>query len=152
MLKSLPVADPTTLYRIGTGRNCCVEGGPQENWGMFSYVLYQRFAAATPEFEQMTAFQAGRSQFSVRRANSDQAPRPLLGEFVSGNYFSTFGVQAYAGRALTPADDQQSSPPAAMLSHRAWQQFYGGDPKIVGSVLVLDGNPFTIVGVTPPGF
>jgi predicted permease len=152
MLKSLAVADPTALYRIGSGRNCCVEGGPQENWGMFSYVLYQRFAAATPEFEQVAAFQAGRSQFSVRRANSDQAPRPLLGEFVSGNYFSTFGVQAYAGRALTPADDQQSSPPAAMLSHRAWQQFYGGDPKIVGSVLVLDGSPFTIVGITPPGF
>ncbi len=152
MLKSLPVADPASLYRVGSGRNCCIEGGPQDDWGMFPYVLYQRFVAATPEFEQMAAFQAGRAQFSVRRGDSAQAPRPLLGEFVSGNYFSTFGVHAFAGRTLSPADDQPSAPPAAMLSHRAWQQVYGEDPKIVGSVLVLDGNPFTIVGITPAGF
>ena len=100
MLKSLPVADPASLYRIGSGRNCCVEGGPQDNWGMFPYVLYQRFIAATPEFEQVAAFQAGHSQFSVRRGNSKEPPRPLVSEFVSGNYFSTLGVQAFAGRTL----------------------------------------------------
>jgi predicted permease len=152
MLKSLPVADPASLYRIGSGRNCCVEGGPQDNWGMFPYVLYQRFIAATPEFEQVAAFQAGHSQFSVRRGNSKEPPRPLVSEFVSGNYFSTLGVQAFAGRTLLPADDQPTAPPAVVISHRAWQQVYGEDPKLVGSVLVLDGNPFTVVGITPPGF
>ena len=152
MLKSLPVADPASLYRVGEGNECCVDGGPQNNWGMFPYVLYQRFQAAAPEFEQLAAFQAGGSLFTVRRSQTDQRPKPLHGEFVSGNYFSTFGLQAFLGRTLTPADDQPAAQPAAMLSHRVWQQEYGSDPKVVSTTFMLNGNPFTIVGITPPGF
>jgi predicted permease len=152
MMKSLPVADPSRLYRIGENTDCCVQGGPQDNWGMFPYVLYQRLAAASPEFEQMTAFQAGGSQFSVRRTEAGQSPIPLRGEFVAGNYFETFGVGAQAGRILTPADDQPSAPPAAVLSHRAWQQRYGGDPKIIGATLAIDGHAFTVVGIAARGF
>ncbi len=152
MLKSLPVADPASLYRIGDGSDCCVEGGPQGNWGMFPYRLYLRFAAAAPEFEQLAAFQAGSTGFSVRPSQSNEPARPLRGEYVSGNYFSMFGVQAYAGRTITPADDQPASAPAAMLSNRVWQQQYDSNPKIVGSTFMLDGQPFTIVGITPPGF
>ena len=51
MLRSLPVSDPSMLYRIGDGNDCCVEGGPQERWGMYSFPLYERLKAATPEFE-----------------------------------------------------------------------------------------------------
>src|ERR1700760_4801998 len=153
MLKSLPVVDPSSLYRIGDGNDCCVEGGPQdEGWGMFSYQLYKRFEAAAPEFEQMTAFQAGGSQFSVRRGETDRETKPLRGEYVSGNYFATFGLQAFAGRTLLPSDDKPSAAPAAMLSYRAWQQQYGADPKVVGSSFILDSHPFTIVGIAPPGF
>jgi predicted permease len=152
MLKSLPVADPASLYRVGEGNDCCVNGGPQDHWGLFPYQLYQRFDAAAPEFEQLAAFQAGRSQFSVRRSDANQKATPLSGEFVSGNYFATFGVRAIAGRALTQADDQPSAAPAAMLSHRVWQQEYASDPKIIGTSFMLDGHPFTIVGITPPGF
>ena len=152
MLKSLPVVDPSSLYRVGDGNDCCVEGGPQTNWGMYSYQLYQRFQQAAPEFEQLAAFQAGGSQFSVRRGEIDRLAKPLRGEFVSGNYFATFGVQAFAGRALVPADDQAAASPAAMLSYRAWQQEYGADPKVVGAIFMLDSHPFTIVGITPPGF
>jgi predicted permease len=153
MLKSLPVADPASLYRVGDGNDCCVQTGPQNgNWGLFPYVLYQRFAAAAPEFEQMAAFQAWRSQYSVRRSETDQQPKPLRGEFVSGNYFATFGVRALAGRTLMQSDDQPTAAPAAMMSHRVWQQEYGSDQKVVGAVFVLDGHPFTIVGITPPGF
>ncbi len=152
MLKALPVADPASLYRVGEGNNCCVNGGPQGNWGMFPYKLYLRFAAAAPEFEQLAAFQAGSTGFSVRMSQSNAPARPLHGEYVSGNYFSMFGVQAYAGRTITPADDQPASAPAAMLSNRVWQQQYDSNPKIVGSTFMLDGQPFTIVGITPPGF
>src|SRR5258708_23380440 len=67
MLRSLPVADPATLYRIGEGDDCCVQGGPQDQWGMFSYPLSERLKSQTPEFEQVTAFQAGMGRFSVRR-------------------------------------------------------------------------------------
>src|SRR5438477_11992527 len=65
MLRSLPVADPASLYRIGDGTNCCVEGGPQDRWGMFSFALFERLKANLPEFEQITAFQAGGFPVSV---------------------------------------------------------------------------------------
>jgi predicted permease len=152
MLKSLPVADPTRLYRVGSGMNCCGQIGPQKEWGIFPYTLYQRIAAAAPEFEQTAAFEAWHSDFSVRRADSDAPAKPLRSEYVSGNYFSTLGIRAFAGRTLMQADDQPAAAPAAMMSHRVWQQEYGSDPKVVGSTFVFDGHPFTIVGVTPPGF
>lgn len=152
MLKSLPVVDPSRLYRIGTGGDCCVEGSPQDEWGMFSYPFYQRMLQNTPEFEQLAAFQAGGYQISTRRSESDRVAKPLREEYVSGNYFSTFGVGAFAGRTIQPADDQANSAPVAMLSYRTWQQQYGSDPSLVGSTFILNGHPFTIVGITPPGF
>ena len=152
MLKSLPVADPASLYRIGDGRDCCVEGSPQDNWGMYSYPFYQRMKKVTPEFEELAAFQAGPQPHAVRRGESDRIAKPLRGEWVSGNYFATFGVGAFVGRTIQPSDDQPSAPPVVMLSYRAWQQEYGSDPSIVGSTMIIDGHPFTLVGITPPGF
>jgi predicted permease len=152
MLRSLPVTDPSRLYRVGDGSDCCVEGGPQDRWGMFSYPLYERLKAETPEFEEITAFQAGGSRVGVRRETVDSAPRPLRAEYVSGSYFSTLGVGAFGGRVFIAADDTPSAPPVAVLSHHAWQSTYGGDPAVVGSSFVIDGHPFSIVGVAPPGF
>src|ERR1700742_1093087 len=59
MLRSLPVTDPSRLYRIGDGTSCCVQGGPQDRWGMFSFPLFERLKADLPEFDEVTAFQAG---------------------------------------------------------------------------------------------
>jgi predicted permease len=151
MLRSLPVSDPALLYRIGDGDDCCVEGGPQDRWGMFSFPLYQRLKAATPEFEEVAAFQAGGNRLSVRRQGAAIA-KPLRSEYVTGNYFSTLGVRALGGRLLTPEDDRPSSPPVAVISHQSWQTDYGADPAVVGSTFVVQGHPFTILGVTPPGF
>jgi len=152
MLRSLPVSDPARLYRIGDGDNCCVQGGPQNRWGFFSYPLYERLKAATPEFDEVTAFQAGGARVSVRREGAESAARPLRSEYVTGNYFSTLGVNAFGGRLLTSADDTPASAPVVVLSHHVWQGTYGGDPAVVGSTLVVEGHPFTVVGVTPPGF
>src|ERR1700727_938178 len=105
MLRSLPVTDPASLYRIGDGDDCCVEGGTQDVWGMFSYPLYQRLRDAAPEFEEVAAFQAGGGRLGVRRARAADAAKPLRTEYVTGNYFSTFGVPSFAGRMFTPADD-----------------------------------------------
>src|SRR5438132_8671061 len=77
MLRSLPVADPSRLYRIGDGDDCCVEGGPQERWGMFSFPLFERLKAEAPQFEELAAFQAGGSRLSVRRETLETAARPL---------------------------------------------------------------------------
>src|ERR1051325_9496077 len=54
MLRSLPVADPGRLYRVGEGDDCCVEGGPQDRWGMYSFPLFERLKAQAPEFEEVT--------------------------------------------------------------------------------------------------
>jgi predicted permease len=152
MLKSLPVVDPSALYRIGDGSNCCFQGSPQDNWEMFSYPFYLRMKESTPEFSELTAFQAGGTELSARRGDSDRIAKPLRGEFVSGNYFSTFGLSAFAGRTIIPSDDTRAAAPVAMLSYRSWQQQYGSDPKIIGSSFILDGHPVTIIGITPPGF
>jgi predicted permease len=152
MLRSLPVSDPTRLYRIGDGDDCCVEGGPQDRWGMFSYPLYERLKAETPEFEEVAAFQAGGGRVSVRRQGADIAARPLRSEYVTGNYFSTLGVRAFAGRLFTPEDDKPASPPVAVLSHRAWETIYGANPSVLGSTFIIEGHPFTVIGVAPPGF
>src|SRR5262249_51405361 len=121
MLRSLPVGDPARLYRIGDGDDCCVEGGPQDRWGMYSFPLYERLKAATPEFEELTAFQAGGARRSVRREGVDIAARPLSTEYVTGNYFSTLGIVAFGGRMLTPDDDRPAAAPVVVLSHHAWQ-------------------------------
>jgi predicted permease len=152
MLRSLPVGDPSRLYRIGEGDNCCVQGGPQERWGMFSWPLVQLLASQTPEFEQITAFQAGGNRLSVRREGDNESARPLRTEYVTGNYFETLGVRAAGGRLLSPDDDKDASPPVAVLSYNAWQSTYGGDPAVVGSTFAIEGHPFTIVGVGAPGF
>src|SRR4029077_17816812 len=78
MVKSLPVTDPGRLYRIGDGDNCCVQGSPQERWGLFSFSLYERLKAEAPEFDQLAAFQAGTPRMGIRRQGVDQSPRPII--------------------------------------------------------------------------
>ena len=152
MLRSLPVTDPATLYRIGTGDNCCVQGGPQDEWGMYSFPLYERLRAQAPEFQQVTAFQAGIGRLSVRRAGVQDPAMPLRSEYVTGEYFSVFGVGALGGRVFSPNDDTPGSPPVAVLSHHVWETSYGGDTSVVGSTFLIEGHPFTIIGIAPPGF
>jgi len=151
MLRSLPVSDPGRLYRVGDGYECCVEGGPQDRWGMYSFPLYERLKAEAPQFEEVAAFQSGSWVQSVRREH-ELAARPLRSEYVTGNYFSTLGVRAFGGRVFTPDDDRPAAPPVAVLSHRAWQSSYGSDPSVVGSAFFVEGHPFTVIGVAPPGF
>ncbi|MGH9733957.1 MAG: ABC transporter permease [Candidatus Acidiferrales bacterium] len=151
MLRSLPVVDPGSLYRVGSGNDCCVQGGPQDQWGMFSYPLYQVLQKNLPEFEAVTAFQAGPNRMSVRR-ESERTAKPLRSEFVTGTYFSTLGIRAFGGRLFTEKDDQPSAAPVAVLSYQAWKGAYGGDPSIVGSTFVIQDHAFTIIGVAPPGF
>src|SRR6266702_808900 len=151
MLRSLPVSDPGRLYRVGEGDDCCVEGGPQDRWGFYSFPLYERLKAATPEFEEVAAFQAGSWVQSVRR-QGELAARPSHFEYVTGNYVSTLGVGAFAGRVFNPDDDRPAAPPVAVLSHRTWQNTYGADPSVLGSTFIVGGHPFTVIGVAPHGF
>jgi predicted permease len=152
LLKSLPVVNPATLYRIGDLDDCCVNGGfinDNGDFDLFSYDLYRNFQDTTPEFEQLAAMQSGHSTMNVRSGPAVTSER---GEYVSGNYFSTFGIGAFAGRMLLPSDDTPGAAPVAVLSYAAWQATHASDPKVIGATFYIQNQPVTIVGVAPPGF
>jgi hypothetical protein len=147
------VADPSRLYRVGDQGTCCYTDRFENDNGdfdLFPYDLYLELKISTPEFEQLAALQAGGSSLSVRRGSSPA--QPLRSEFVSGNYFATVGVGAYAGRPLIASDDKLGAAPGLVLSYPAWQSDFGGDPNIVDSTVYVQTHPFTVVGITPPSF
>ncbi len=75
------------------------------------------------------------------------------GHAVSGDYFGLFGVRAELGRLLGPEDDQAGAPRVVVLNNFFWQRHFGGDPAIIGRTLHLNSeHPYTVVGVTRPGF
>ena len=150
MMKSLPVVDPQRIIRIGDTDNCCVVG-LQGRFSIYAYPLYQYLREHTPEFEDMSAFQAGIAKVGVRRPGAN-ASEPFVDQFVSGNYFTLFGLRAFAGRLMTPSDDVRGASPVAVMSYRAWQQHFGGDPSMIGAAFIIDGAPFTVIGIAPPGF
>ena len=78
--------------------------------------------------------------------------QPVEGLYVSGEFFRTLGVQALRGRVLMPDDDRRASAAVAVISHAFWQRQYGADPQVVGRTIRLNRHPFSIVGITPPGF
>src|SRR5260221_156444 len=152
MLKFLPVANPKQLYRLGDNNGCCVMVGTQNggSFVLYSYQLYENLRDHTPEFSELAAFEPWTSDLSVRRNGS--ANEPYKGEFVSGSYFNTLGVHAFAGRLLAPPDDSASAPPVAVMNYHTWQAHFGLDPSVIGSTLNINGVPCAVAGVTPPGF
>ena len=138
LLNSLPVARPSELYRVGDVENCCVNGGLQDDWALFSYDKYKTFRDNTPGFVEMAAFQAGHDLVGVRRAGSSQPAQSMRSEFVSGNYFAMFGIGPYAGRVLMPDDDRKGASPVAVISYHAWQQKFGADPAVVGAAFYVE--------------
>lgn len=154
LLRSLPVADPSRLVRIGDATTCCYYSGFEGQDGdfdLFSYDLYRQFKQSAPEFEQLAAVEAGGGGYTVLQSGSGAA-RPLRTEFVSGNYFATLGVSAYAGRPFVDTDDRPGAPPVLVLSYQTWQSEFARDPSVVGSILYIQKHPFTVAGIAPPGF
>lgn len=155
MLRSLPVAQPDQLWRIGRGVRCCYANRySQDDWSLFSWEAYRLFRAGTPAFEDLAAFQigVGNAGLAVRRAGSPAPAEARTGEYVSGNFFRTLGISAWRGRVFTDADDQEGAPPAAVMSFHTWQEKHGCDPSVIGATYQLNGHSFTVLGVTPPGF
>jgi len=153
LLKSLPVADPKTLYRVGDLDDCCVNGGfinDNGDFDIFSYDLYKHFQETTPEFEELAAMQSGGNSMNARWGT--ELAKSERTQYVSGNFFKTFGIGPFAGRVFTSADDHTGAAPTAVMSYQAWQADYGSNPKLIGSTLYLQGQPVTLVGIAPPGF
>ncbi|WP_229739427.1 ABC transporter permease [Edaphobacter dinghuensis] len=154
MLQSLPVANPQELWRVGDKMHCCTWGGYTQDgdFTLFSWDLYRSFRTHTPGFEELAAFQASDQGLGVRPPGGAQQTEPRSGQFVSGNFFQTFGIGAWIGRVMTDSDDQENAPPVAVMSYQVWKEKYGSDPSVVGAVYQIDGHPFTVIGVAPPGF
>jgi len=155
MLRSLPVARPEQLWRIGDSDDCCYSARySQGDWNFFSWEAYRHFRANTPGFDELAAFQPGEgnAELGVRRAGSPAAAETGNGEYVSGNFFATFGISAWRGRVFTDADDKEGAAPVAVMSFHIWQQKYGSDPSVVGATYQINGHPFTMIGIAPPGF
>ncbi len=158
LLKDLPVTDPKTLVHLGNdGHDCCVGfNGVREsgNYSSFSTDTYKQVKKNVPEFEELAAMQAGFGYRPIiaRRAGANAVARSVMGEFVSGNYFSTFGLRPEAGRLLMDADDVRGAPATAVMSYVTWQHDFAGDEAVVGSTFWVNTKPVTVVGVTPRGF
>src|SRR5579863_9310473 len=122
MLKSLPVTNPGELWRIGDKIRCCNWGGYTQgsdgDFALFSWEAYQNFRAHTPEFLDLAALQAGNAPLGVRRLGSQAQADTRNGEYVSGNFFRTLGVNPWIGRLMTDADDEESAPAVAVMSYR----------------------------------
>lgn len=151
ILRSLPVAHPEQLYKVGKQIECCVDGGMQMDWRIFSYDLYRQFRDHTSGTDGMIAIQAGANNVSARTEHESSA-QPLNVRFVSGNYFSFLGVRTLAGRLLRSDDDREGAAPVAVLSHTIWVSKFHHDPHLVGSTLLLSGHPVTVVGISAEGF
>jgi predicted permease len=158
VLKPLPVSKPEELVLF----NDSASEGTRTSDGdiragrsdIFSYAAYRYFREHDSSFQELSAFRSGESRVSVRRSDapSGEAAQRASGHLVSGNYFAVLGVNAMQGRVLTNEDDSPAAHPAAVISNAYWKQKQNGDTQIVGKNVLLNGTPFTIVGVMPPEF
>jgi predicted permease len=79
-------------------------------------------------------------------------PEPVKTLQVSSGFFQVFGVSPQKGRAFTASEDLPNGPAVAVLTHEMWQSRLGGDPRIIGRPVLLNGQPYTVLGVLPKGF
>lgn len=143
LLRPLPVAEPERLAMVYATSS----DSPGELFQL-SYLNFRDYRDGTRAFSSMALFR----HVPLRLDRSEQ-PELVIGELVSGNYFDLLGVRAALGRTFLPGEDQEpGGPPVTILSHKLWQRRFGGDPGVVGKVVSLNQNPFTVVGVAPAGF
>ncbi|HEX5732145.1 MAG TPA: ABC transporter permease [Blastocatellia bacterium] len=156
LLKSLPVAEPErlVLFTDSNSEGTMLGDPPTGEWQLFSHALYERFRDHNESFQGLCAFRSGENWLSVRMEGipPGDAAAQAMGHLVSGNYFEVLGVKATMGRVLASEDDAPGARAVAVISHKYWKERCGGDPQILDKAVVLNGTPFTIVGVTPPEF
>ena len=152
LLRSLPVADPSRLYRIGDTDNCCVNGGFVGRERRLRHLLLRPLSAvqASGAGVRVAGRGRGRAVAMERAAREYAADESCAVSLCRATCFSTLGVGPYEGRVFTESDDQPSAAPVVVLSYRSWQSEFGGDPAIVGQTISIQAHPFTIIGIAPP--
>ena len=160
LLKKLPVTDPDRLVllratwnpeKFGPGSfNGSNRKDPETglvNGTSFPFQTFDRLRKERAALTDVIAF----ASIDINLNWSGQAER-VGGQVVSGNYFYTLGVNPVEGRFINDADDNTTSTPVAVISYRYWITRFGGDKQVIGKQVNLNNRPFTIIGVTPPGF
>ncbi|HEU5403403.1 MAG TPA: ABC transporter permease [Terriglobales bacterium] len=150
LLRSLPVRDPQQLVMLkGHGSftgHSSVYGGDVDQY--FSYPMYRRLRDNNSVFSGMIAMFP--SQVGVQWHN---APALANAELVSGNYFDMLGVKAAVGRVFVQSDEgAKGASPLAVLSFNYWRTRFGSDPTVINQALLINGKPYTIIGVSAPRF
>ena len=135
VFKPLPISDAGRVYQLQSGTL---------PWSYLDYRdLQERLDFATLAGHRIAMMNVG----------LQPEPAILWGYLVTGNYFEMLGVTPAAGRFFTPGEDvRPGESPLAVLAYDTWQSRFGGRGDIVGSTLAINGMPFTVVGVAPPGF
>lgn len=151
LLEPLPVPEPDRLVNFSApgpkhGSTSCNQAGDCDV--VLSHPLFRDLEREHPGFSGIAGHRA-------IDANLATGERTFNGEgmLVSGSYFSVLELRPALGRLLTPEDDRVvGEHPVTVLSHRFWQNEFGGDPEVLNTTLILNGRAMTIVGVAPAGF
>ena len=141
LLRPLPVREPARLVDLYTS------GADGDTYSTNSLPDVLDYRDQTPAFADVAAYSP---MFAGISAGA--RAKLVLGEVVTGNYFTMLGVPAMLGRTILPADDRPDSPRTIVLSKRYWKREFGGDPAAIGRTLRLRGQAFTIVGVVDDRF
>jgi predicted permease len=146
LLRALPVPNPRALVQL-------THSGSRygSNWGDGSELAYPTYAELRDRQKTFVGL-FGRFGYAMHVGHGSRTDR-VAGEIVTGSYFPVLGVGAAAGRILTPEDDRLvGGHPVAVISHAFWTSRFAADPKVIGSKIVLNGHPFTLIGVARRGF
>jgi predicted permease len=139
LLKPLHIAEPDRVVNLTFG---------QKQYPNVSYPNYIDIRDRNQVFSDVAAERIQPMALSGATRNAR-----LWGYEVTGNYFRLLGIRPLRGRFLEPSDDLKAGAgPVAVISYGCWRQKFGADPGVVGRTIRLDGHPFTVVGITPPGF
>ncbi len=146
MLRRLPVANPEELVQITfTG----IRYG--SNWGDGSEISHPMFRDLHGNNSVFTGMFA-RFGFALQVGHAGRTER-VVGELVSGDYFPVLGIQPALGRLFSRDDDRAPGGHAlAVLSHAYWTSRFNSDPAVINSTMVVNGHPYTVVGVARAGF
>jgi predicted permease len=141
MLRMLPVEKPGELFKMEFGN--AGEGGGD----VFTTPMWEQVRDHQDVFSRTFAW--FNTNFYLAEGGTT---RTVDGLWASGGFFSVLGLRPAAGRLIADSDDQRGCPAVAVLSYGFWQERYGGAKSAVGSTLSLNGHPFEVIGVAPPGF
>src|SRR5690606_5165517 len=140
LLRSLPYPEPdriVQLWQINASGSRTQISDPD----------FEDIAAQSRSFRAVAQFNGLSSSVS-----GEGGPSRLNLAFVSRGIFEVLGVQPILGRTFLPEEQQVGGVPAVLISHGYWQRHLGGGRDVLGKVLLIDQEPFTVVGVMPPGF